>query len=261
MRIALVSLLQAWENKEENFRSCRDFVQKAKAFGSELVVFPEMTLTAFSMNTTETAEDSSTSKTVVLFSALAREFKVSIVFGVVMRHGDKCTNNAMLVDAGGSVLGSYCKIHPFSLSGEDRFFAGGDEICIIRQECCTIGMTICYDLRFPELYSALGKECDLILNIANWPTRRIDHWDVLLRARAIENQLFMIGVNRTGTDSNGLEYVHSSMVVEPNGVTLQPVIAEPQIDIYDIDLSSRHQFRQSFSTTQDRKVSLYKKIL
>jgi len=261
MRIALVSLLQAWENKEENFRSCRDFVQKAKAFGSELVVFPEMTLTAFSMNTTETAEDSSTSKTVVLFRELAREFRVSIVFGVVFRHDDKSINNAVWVNEAGEVLGNYSKIHPFSFSGEDRFFAGGDEICAVSLEAYRFGMTICYDLRFPELYTALGKQCDLIINIANWPAKRIEHWNVLLKARAIENQLFMVGVNRTGMDDNGLEYVHSSMFVDPNGVTLQPVISEPQIDIYDINLSSKHRLRQAFSTTQDRKVSLYKKII
>jgi len=261
MRLALVSLQQAWENKEENFSSCRAFVQKAKAFGSELVIFPEMTLTAFSMNTAETAEDPLTSKTVEIFKSLAHEFRVSIVFGVVFRQNGKSTNNAVWIDATGTVLGSYSKIHPFSFSGEDRFFTGGEDISTISQGSYMFGMTICYDLRFPELYTALGRQCDLIINIANWPARRIDHWNVLLRARAIENQLFMVGVNRTGMDGNGLEYVHSSMVVDPNGVMLQPVIAEPQIDIYDIDISSRHRFMQSFSTTQDRKVSLYKKWL
>ena len=225
MRLALVSLLQAWENKDANFSSCRAFVQKAKAHGAELVVFPEMTLTAFSMNTVDTAEDPSDSKSVELFRCLAHEFHVSIVFGVVFRHGGKSTNNAIWVDANGLVLGSYTKIHPFSFSGEDRFFAGGDEICAISQASYTIGMTVCYDLRFPEIYAALGVHCDLIINIANWPARRIDHWNVLLRARAIENQLFLVGVNRTGLDGNGLDYVHSSMVIDPNGVPLQPVYA------------------------------------
>jgi len=261
MRLALVSLLQEWENKEANFSSCRAFVQKAKAQGAELVVFPEMTLTAFSMNTVDTAEDPSDSKSVELFRCLAHEFHVSIVFGVVFRHGGKSTNNAIWVDANGLVLGSYTKIHPFSFSGEDMVFSGGNKICIVKLESEVIGLTICYDLRFPEIYSALGKQCDIIINIANWPARRVDHWNTLLKARAIENQLFIVGVNRTGTDGNGLEYIKSSQVINPNGELLNPITSVNEVDIYDIDCEYIGRFKQTFSTTQDRKIELYKSIL
>ena len=212
MRVALVSLNQVWENKEENFLTCRSFVESAKAQGVELVIFPEMTLTAFSMNTSYTAEDRWTSPTVALFQKLAVEFKMAIIFGVVFKDGDKATNNAAIIDSNGFVLGSYSKIHPFSYSGEERFFRGGNNIFAAKFGALTIGLTICYDLRFPEIYSALGKQCDLIINIANWPGKRIDHWNTLLKARAIENQLFVIGVNRTGTDENALEYIKSSTV-------------------------------------------------
>lgn len=261
MRVALVSLNQAWVNKGDNFQACRSFIQKAKAQGAELVLFPEMTLTAFSMNVGDTAEDRVASATVGLFKELAKEFQIAIVFGVVFRDGDKATNNAVLIDANGTVLGSYSKIHPFSFAGEDRVFNGGSELSYAKLGLMTIGLTICYDLRFPEIYSALGKHCNLIINIANWPARRIDHWNSLLKARAIENQLFVIGVNRTGIDGNGLEYVKSSQVINPNGELLNPVISEGELDIFDVDPEYVDKFKKSFSTTQDRNPALYKSIL
>jgi predicted amidohydrolase len=261
MHVALVSLNQIWENKAANFQACRSFVQRAKEQGTELVIFPEMTLTAFSMNTRDTAEESTTSGTVELFKQLANEFKIAILFGVVFSDGDKATNNAILVDAEGTIKGSYSKIHPFTFAGEDKVFNGGNETCIFKLGPMTIGLTICYDLRFPELYSALGGQCNLIVNIANWPARRVDHWNTLLKARAIENQLFIVGVNRTGTDGKGLEYVRSSQVFNSNGDLICPVISVDELDIFDINPELISKFKQSFSTTRDRKPAFYKSIL
>lgn len=261
MRVALVSLNQAWENKDLNIQACRSLIQRVKAQDVELVIFPEMTLTSFSMDTSVIAEDRSSSRTVELFKELAREFQVAIVFGVVFRDGNKATNNALMVGSNGTIKGGYSKIHPFSFAGEDKVFNGGSEIFVTNLGAMAIGLTICYDLRFPEIYSALGKHCDLIINIANWPAKRVDHWNALLKARAIENQLFVIGVNRIGTDANGLEYVKSSQIVNPNGELLSSVISEDELDIFDIDLEYTDKFKQAFPTAQDRKPALYKSIL
>lgn len=261
MRVALVSLDQAWENKDQNLIACRGFVQRAKVQGVDLLIFPEMTLTSFSMNTSVTAEDSQTSKTVESFKALAQEFQIAIVFGVVFKDSDKATNNALLVDSCGAVKASYIKMHPFTFAGEDKMFNGGNAISFGKVGNITIGMTICYDLRFPELYSALAKHCDCIINIANWPAKRLDHWNVLLKSRAIENQIFIIGVNRTGSDGNGYEYKESSQAINPNGELLNQFISENQFHIYEIDPSSGNRFRETFFTTQDRKPAVYKSIL
>ena len=261
MRIALVSLNQIWESKGDNFEQCRAFVQKAKEQGVELIIYPEMTLTAFSMNIDATAEDRATSETVELFKALAKKFEIAMVFGVVFQDGDKATNNSLMVDKSGNLKGSYSKIHPFTFSGEEKMFNGGTEICLIKLESMTVGLTICYDLRFPEIYSALGKQCNLIINIANWPAKRINHWNILLKARSIENQIYIIGVNRTGTDGNGLEYEKSSQIINPNGELVRPVIAEDELDIFEVDPKLIGKFRETFSTTQDRKPELYKSIL
>lgn len=261
MRIALVSLDQAWEKKDINLAACRSFTQSAKAHNVELVIFPEMTLTAFSMNIQSSAEDEQTSPTVESFRVIAQEFQVAIICGVVFKDGDKATNNALMIDRGGRAKARYSKIHPFTFAGEDKVFNGGSQISFGEIDSMTIGLTICYDLRFPEVYSALGKKCELIVNIANWPARRVDHWNVLLKARAIENQLFVVGVNRTGVDGKGLEYKKSSQIINPNGELVSPVLSEGLMDIYEIDSALISQFKQVFSTTQDRKPALYKSIL
>jgi omega-amidase len=132
MRVALVSLNQIWENKSETFQACCSFVQRAKAQDAELAIFPEMTLTAFSMNTGDTTEERPTSATVELFKQLAQEFQIAIVFGVMFRAGGKATNNAMMVDGEGNVKASYSKIHPFTFAGENMVFNGGNEICAVK---------------------------------------------------------------------------------------------------------------------------------
>lgn len=261
MRIALVSLDQVWENKGENFSNCRLAVQNAKVQGAELVIFPEMTLTGFSMNISDTAEDRTKSPSVELFQQLARESRIAIIFGVVLQDGNKAINNAILVDSEGVIKGNYSKIHPFSFGGEDKLFNGGDQLCLAKIGEITLGITICYDLRFPEIYTALGKHCELIVNIANWPAKRVEHWNTLLKARAIENQIFVIGVNRIGTDGNGITYLKSTKAVNPGGDQIVPICSGEQLDVFDIEPNFVAQFRQLFSTTQDRKTALYKSLL
>lgn len=261
MRIALVSLNQTWENKNDNFSSCQFFVQSAKDQGAELVIFPEMTLTGFSKNIPGISEDRTISPSVELFQQLARELRIAILFGVVFQDDSKATNNAVLLNNDGVIMGVYSKIHPFSFAGEDKVFNGGDQICVASLGKLKIGLTICYDLRFPELYSALGGQCELIVNIANWPKNRIEHWNALLRARAIENQLFVIGVNRVGTDGYGLDYIKSTQAHDPNGDQVAPTSTNYQIDVVDIDTDFVAKYRKSFPTTQDRKPALYKSLM
>ena len=261
MNIALVSLNQAWENKDINIQACREFIQSAKVKNAELVIFPEMTLTSFSMNTKITAEEKARSETAALFRKLAMEFQIAIIFGVVFRDGSKATNNALMIDNGGIVRCEYSKIHPFSFAGEDEFFNGGNRISYGKLDQMTLGLTICYDLRFPELYSALAKHCNIIINIANWPAKRVDHWNILLKARAIENQCLIVGVNRVGKDGSGLEYIKSTQIINPDGELMKPCYSENELDIFEIDTGDIDQFKKSFSTVQDRKIDFYKSIL
>lgn len=260
MKLAAASLNQNWENKSRNLDICREYIQKASSLNVDLIIFPEMTLTGFSNNIYLIAENYEKPETILKFSKLAKEFNIAIVFGVVIKNEMKALNKSIFVDNHGNVIGDYSKIHPFSFSSEDRFFISGDRLCIVKFKDLNIGLTICYDLRFPELYSALAKESDIIINIANWPKKRVDHWNTLLKARAIENQIFMIGVNRIGVDGNGLEYIESSQVFDANGQGLKFEISG-DMKLFDIDKAFTKSFKDYFNTINDRKVELYKEIL
>ncbi|MBA4408508.1 MAG: hydrolase [Odoribacter sp.] len=261
MKIALVSLDQVWEDKKANQLKCQDYIEQASKFNCVLIIFPEMTLTGFSMNTKLIKENPNQSPTIEFFSQQARQNKLSIAFGVVFEKEEKANNNLIIIDHKGKVLSGYAKIHPFSFSGENNYYFGGDELVTCQIADATIGLTICYDLRFPEIFQALSKNSNIILTIANWPERRIKHWNALLEARAIENQLFIIGVNRIGTDGNDYKYIKSSCVFYPTGEKMEPIHSNNDMDIYDLNLDDVISARESFPLKQDRKTEFYKSIL
>lgn len=261
MRIVTVSLDQAWEDKKSNIKQIEGLMLDISPVNPDLVVFPEMTLTAFTMNAVNMAEDYSSSATIEFFSKLAKTYQTAIAFGVILNTNSKPTNNLVVVSDEGIVLARYEKIHPFSYSGETDFYSKGEKVVSLKLKDFTIGLTICYDLRFPELYQSLSRQCDVLLNIANWPARRVADWRLLLHARALENQCYMIGVNRTGVDGKGLEYEKSSSVIDPMGKDVEPAHLSDIIDVYDIDKGVVSSYRDSFPVKKDRRVELYKEIL
>jgi len=262
MKVALVSLNQSWENKAENKQRVGETLAliAKHCTNTDLVVYPEMTLTGFTMESQKVKEDELSSETITFFKEQAKKYKVSIAFGVVLSKGEKATNNLVVVSEQG-VLATYAKIHPFSYAGENDYYQAGDELKKLTIGGATIGLTICYDLRFPELYQAYSKDCSVILNIANWPERRVSHWRALNKARAIENQVFMIAVNRIGTDGKGLQYVFSSNIVSPYGEELKGTSLSEEVVVYDLNLEEVAQYRAEFPVKNDRKITLYKEIL
>jgi omega-amidase len=261
VKLALVSLDQKWEDKTHNLRRCEELTSCAAAHGVDVVVFPEMTLTGFTMAIELSAEDPDQSQSVAAFGSMAKRHGVHIVAGVVTRVGAKAANSLVVFDRDGVERVRYAKMHPFSFAGEDELFVAGRSLARLEIAGMKVGFTICYDLRFPELYSALAKDCDAVVNIANWPARRETHWKTLLQARAIENQVYMVGVNRTGRDGHGLEYHRSSWVIDANGCFLEPLADEPEISIHKIDRENLLNFRRGFSTRQDRMPDVYKTLI
>lgn len=260
MTIATVSLNQVWENKKANLLLCEEYIKEASNKNIDLIVFPEMTLTGFSTNISLIAEDEEKSETIDRFKELAKVNNIAILFGIVIEDNNKALNKSIFIDNKGVVIGKYAKIHPFSFSGEDKYFNAGSVLKIISFKNLNIGLTICYDLRFPELYGALAKNSDIIINIANWPKKRVEHWNTLLKARAIENQLFIVGVNRIGTDANNLEYEESSNIYNANGESLKCEFFK-DMKIYKIDKQFTKDFTDKFNTTNDRKIEFYKGII
>jgi len=263
MRIALVSLDQIWQDKKANFDRCFSIMANAKSSGCELVIFPEMTLTGYSLNMSAVAEPDDQSLTLNWFQEASSTIGLASIFGACLC--DPATgrprNTLCMARPDSETLIIYSKIHPFSFAGEDKVLEAGNHIGIAQIGEMNIGAAICYDLRFPELYAVMANQCDAIITIANWPTLRVSHWRSLLVARAIENQCFMFGVNRIGIDGNGLNYQKSSIVVTPDGELLEPVIPGHELDIYDIEPSDAATYRALFPTLRDKRYGLYLDLL
>ena len=258
MKVAIVSLNSVWEDKQANLLEIENILKEIGK-NAEYVVFPDMTLTGFSVSNLSLAEDFESSDSIKRIQELAKDNAINIVFGILISKNDKKYNSCIAISKDGEIECNYEKIHLFSFSGEDKLIAPGNNLKNISWEGGW-GLSICFDLRFPELYQELSKENLILVNIANWPNSRVLHWKTLLNARAIENQSFMIGVNRIGIDRNGLEYEESSFIFSPKGENLIPIMVLDNTKIFEINIDEAKEYRKQFPIKNDRKDSLYKEF-
>lgn len=259
MKIGLGQLDIVWQDKEANKIKCEKMIAEAEAAGVDLLVFPEMTLTGVSINIKKVAEPRKESMSILFFKKMTRKYDVAIAFGLAIE-GDLKAKNRLCIVVGGKVLLEYDKIHPFSYGKEDQYYSGGSELASLTMDGVGIGAFVCYDLRFPEVFQASSKKNHVILVIANWPKQREDSWKVLLKARAIENQCYIVGVNRTGT-SDKLVYNGGSAIIDPNGNQITPEVTGEELIIGDIEPSVVESSRERMSTKADRKEKLYRDLL
>jgi len=217
MKVNLVQYSPVWEDKTENIKILRGMIdEKCK---DSLIIFPEMTLTGFTMKASQFAEGLN-GLSFSFFSEMAVKYNSEILAGIIENQEGKYFNTLLSINRKGELKSAYRKIHPFSYSSEDKHYSRGENPVIAEIMGFKTGLSVCYDLRFPELYRVYGKErVSLIVNIANWPDTRIDHWRTLLKARAIENQCYVAGVNRTGRDPK-LNYPGFSSIFDPMGKEL-----------------------------------------
>lgn len=255
MKVGLTQMDIVWEDKEKNMEKARKLIEQAAKQGVELLVFPEMTFTGFTMNTALAGEEMLFSPTLRFFKENSRKYHMSMAFGFVEDFGEEYYNKLMIVSEG-RVLYDYDKIHPFNYGEEGRHYIGGHEVKTARLKDMEISGFVCYDLRFPEIFQAVSGQADMILVIANWPKERILHWETLLRARAIENQCYIIGVNRTGK-GNGLEYTESSMAFDPMGERLTKAHSKSELMVVEVDADKVRMIRKKFPFKQDRQMDLY----
>jgi omega-amidase len=252
MKIGLVQYSPCWENREENIICIEELIKKSsKDF--DALVFPEMSLTGFTMNTAKYAEEID-SLGMQYFIKIAERLKTNVFAGIIERDGNHVYNSLVHFERLGLIKARYRKIHPYSLGEEDKYFTAGNELVVTDINRTRIGLSICYDLRFPELYRLYAKKgIDIIIDIANWPVSRVEHWKTLIRARAIENQCFMIGVNRVGRD-NTSNYNGRSAVFDPMGNQVFLADDEERIIEVEIDLSIVNSTRVKFPFLKDMKL-------
>jgi predicted amidohydrolase len=257
MRISCCQPNIAWEDKQANFQKVRALLAKANLPAGGLFVLPEMFATGFSMNVQATQEGDG-SMTEAFLAEIAAENGLCVVGGLAGTNADgRPANQLVVLSPQRQLLARYTKIQPFTLGGEAQQYAAGTELAQFKWQGGAIAPFICYDLRFPELFrSAVRQGAQVFVVIANWPIKRDAHWVALLQARAIENQAYVVGVNRSGTDPKFI-YSGRSMVVDPHGKIILDLGSEEGIGSIDIDVALVDGWRKDFPALQDMHWGLH----
>ncbi len=258
MKIAGIQTDIAWEDPPENFRRVREMARDAADRGARLLVLPEMFATGFSMDAALVSGFSRETRS--FLSELAGDLGVFVLGGYGEPADPRPANACSVFDPAGEEILHYRKIHPFSMAGEDVHYLAGDSLATVEVEGVRVTPQICYDLRFPEPFRAASAGTDLFCVVANWPEPRRRHWSLLLRARAIENQAYVLGVNRVGS-GDGLVYTGDSALLDPMGDQVEGSEAgRPGIVLADVSADEVARIRARFGFLNDRKPDLYAKL-
>ncbi len=238
LRVALGEYDIGWHEPAASLARASAIVAAAARSGTRLVLLPEMCTTGFTMDAdfAEPLEGES----VTQLSNMASQSNVWLLAGVATRDPDPLTqtakNSALLFSPDGAIAAVYHKQRLFAYANEQRSYIGGDNPVVMDVDGVRVSPFICYDLRFPELFRAVAAETDLIVVIASWPAARRAHWDALLQARAIENQCYVIGVNRIGV-GDSIVYDGGSAAYDPWGIPLDRSIVPGTANIASVSVS------------------------
>lgn len=253
-----------WEDRDANLASLGREVARATVNGAGLVVLPEMFPTGFSMNTDVTAESmDGPSATFLQNAAVATGAWVAGSFACRDASSgggpDQRPTNRLLLAAPDGTTHHYDKVHPFSHGGETDHFAPGDHTTVVDVAGVRVAPFVCYDLRFANVFWDLAPDVDLYVVPANWPSRRSQHWRALLTARAIENQAWVLGVNRVGdgqrVDGGDLPYDGHSMLVDPWGSTVATMADQSGLVMGTVDTDVVAEVRDQLRFLPDRRFS------
>ncbi len=257
MQAHLVQLNISWENPSANFKRVDALLEAAPVNPGDLILLPELFDTGFSLNIATTNDANENTQTYL--TDLAKRLAATVQGGRTVLPAQKthALNIMSVIDPQGLTLCTYAKIHPFSYGREPEAFAGGEEIVTFswnKKTPIRCAPAICYDLRFPELFRfAVKQGVELIALGANWPDARQNHWRTLLIARAIENQAFVLGVNRTGSDPH-LNYAGGSIAIGPKGDILAEADDQECVLTCQIDPEKVRAWRKEFPALKDARL-------
>jgi len=254
--IAALQLDIAWEDPPANLRRADALAGRAAAAGARLAVLPEMFNTGFSMAAERVAPHAQAAREGLADIAVRRGLWLLGGYAEPGEGGGRPRNACSLVAPDGREVLRYHKIHPFSLAGEHHHYDGGTALPTADVDGVRVTPLICYDLRFPEPFRAAAERTDLFVVIANWPEPRREAWRTLLRARAIENQAFVLGVNRAG-QGDGLAYAGDSALVGPLGATLGELGPGEGVLLGAVDAAAVAEARARFAFLADRRPGVY----
>ncbi len=253
MKVAGIQADLVWENPTANFERLGPWVAAAAGAGARLVVLPEMFSCGFSMNADAIAEPIDGPSTDFL-RAQARTHGVWVTGSIPERPTDGRPRNVLVLAAPDGTLHRYAKIHPFTFAKEHEHYDAGTRFVTVNVDGLRVTLFVCYDLRFADEFWATAHDTDCYVVVANWPKKRREHWTTLLRARALENQAYVVGVNRVGT-GGALEYSGDSRIFDPWGEPLAAAAMGETILLADVDPQVVADARTKFPVLSDRRPS------
>jgi len=258
LTIALAQMDIRTARPEDNLARVRDFAAQAREAGADLLLLPELWLHGYDLERAEEWAAPLEEGGFAQMAALAHEFGLHLAGSLLERHAGGVSNTAVLYAPDGALLGSYRKIHLFRLMQEPRYLAPGDHATLCPTPWGPVGLAICYDLRFPELFRAMALAgAVLFLVPAQWPVRRIEAWLLLARARAVENELIVAACNRVGSDGQ-VKFPGCSCVVDPWGHVLVEGDGQERLLIAQADLREIRKARRYLTIYQDRRPNAYR---
>jgi omega-amidase len=259
IKISLGQMDVCFGDPAANFATVTRMTEEAKRRGSDLILFPELWSTAYDLTHASHYASSLTSGLFADLSALAQRTGIHILGSTLSLLGENKFGNTLTVFApDGSLLADYSKIHLFRLMNERQYLTAGDKPVMVDLPFGRAGLAICYDLRFPELfrgYALAGSQ--MIFLPAEWPHPRLSHWQTLVRARAIENQMFVFACNRVGRDPSNMFFGHS-LVVDPWGEILAEGGEGEELITVVADPAKVEEARRKIPILQDRRPEVYR---
>ena len=244
----------AWEDRAANHAAVTRLIDEAALAPGSLLVLPELFASGFTMNVARAA-DTTAAETEHFLASLAQRHHLTVLGGVGRQlPNGRGANEALAFDPSGNLLCRYRKIHSFSPAGENQAYQAGSALAHFPWNGFTVAPLICYDLRFPEVFRA--SPADLFCVLASWPERRHHHWTTLLQARAIENQAFVLGLNRCGSDPHA-HYAGGSLLLDPQGDILAAAAAAPALLRAPISPHPAASWRAAFPAQRDRRRDLF----
>ncbi len=263
LKVALAQISVVRSDPEANLAGAEPLVAQAAGRGSSLICFPEMWTTGFDWKANRRLAPGQ-EKTIARVGQMARRHRLWLNGSLLaLDEAGRIANTSVLFNPAGEQVALYRKAHLFSLLHEDKHMAPGNSLGLAQTPWGKAGLSVCYDIRFPELfrtYALLGAE--FVLSSMAFPHPRLEHWRILVRARAIENQMFMIGTNQVGTEDFGPEgrvtYFGHSCVIDPWGETVAEAGEGEELLTAEIDLDRVREVRRRMKVFRDRRPDLYR---
>lgn len=247
LRISLIQT-KLYSTKNKNLSHLDNLINRIE--NTDIILLPEMFNTSFCPNKTHLAETMK-GETIKWMKRKARHYKCSIVGSLMIKEKQKIFNRLVWITSKKEII-TYDKKHLFPLVNERKYLVAGKKRVIIKEKGWKICPQICYDLRFP-VFSRNNIDYDILIYVSNWPENRIDAWKILLKARAIENQCYTIGVNRVGKDNNNINFSGESMAIDPNGKVLNLIgVNTEKTDTIVFQKKELHKTRIKYPFLKDR---------